>query len=120
MNDVRVIVNDLEGNTKEAYKTTKSNLCKLKIFKEWFRICEIYQDYIEIGEEGYSGLSNLMLFDKNENCSYLLTVNCEGYEHELGKYEPAVISDIIRYVEENIVPKEEKRRTIVEKYIQTT
>ena len=71
---------------------------------------------LEIGDEGYSGLSNLMLFDKNE-CSYLLTVNCKDYTHELGKYEPAVISDVIRYVEEGKMPKEEKRREIVNKYI---
>ena len=115
--EVRVIVNDFEGNTKEEYKTTKECLCKLRVFQEWFSACEIYQDYIEIGGEGYSGLSNLMLFDKNEKYSYLLSVNCKGYEHELGKYDPPVICDIIRYVEEEKMPKDEKRLNIINKYI---
>lgn len=116
MNEVKILVYDLSGIVKEEYKTSRENLVKLNIFQTWFNSCEFYQDYIEIGE-GYSGLSNLMLFNKNETSSYLLTINCENYEHELGKYKPPIISDIIKYVENGELPSEKNRLAIVNKYL---
>ena len=101
MNDdnVHVIVNNPcnpEIITYETY-TSKMLLCNIPKFKQWFDSVEMYGDYIEIGNEGYSGLSNLMLFNKNDSLPYLLSINCDRYAHDLGMYNPPIIDDLISY-----------------------
>lgn len=119
MNTVNIIVYDpCEKLTiKYEYKTTKETLCSIPIFKEWFAACEIYQDYIEIGDGGYSGCSNLMLFDKTQLLPYLLTINCEKYVHNLGMFNPPIIADILNYAENKSFPEDTIRKTKCEEFL---
>lgn len=119
--NVRIIVNDPCNPDMIKYETyfSKSLLCTLPKFKSWFDAVEIYQDYIEIGDEGYNGVSNLMLFDKNEHCPYLLAINCDCYAHELGMYNPPIICDVIDYCTSQTIPSDVKRNMICKNYFTT-
>ena len=112
MTPVKIIVYDPceHLQIKYEYNTTKEILCIIPIFKEWFDACEVYQDYIEIGDSGYSGCSNLMLFDKTTLLPYLLTINCEKYAHDLGMFNPPIIKDILNYAEKNSFPQDKIRK----------
>lgn len=109
---VRIIVMDPCHFDKIKYETFtyKSVLCKLPKFKKWFDAVEIYKDYIEIGEEGYNGKSNLMLFDKYEHYPYMMAINCERYAHNLGMLTPPIITDIIHYCNTGEKPSEERMK----------
>ena len=100
MNKVKIIVYDPMTHNKIIYEytTTRVILEKSDKFKEWFKHLDIYRDFIEIGEQGYSGLCNLMLFNKYGDTPYLLTINCAKYVHDLGMLHPPVISNILNYL----------------------
>ena len=95
---------------------SKLLLCKIPLFKSWFDAVEVYQDYIELGNESYSGVSNLMFFDKNDKCPYVLEINCDHCAHDLGMYTPPVIVDIINYCTYGTKPSDDKRLIIFQKY----
>tara|TARA_B100001094_G_C17409374_1_gene429430 strand:+ start:80 stop:442 length:363 start_codon:yes stop_codon:yes gene_type:complete len=99
---------------KYEYMTTKEILCSIPIFKQWFNACEVYQDYIEIGD---SGCCNLILFDKTILLPYMLTINCEKYVHDLGMYTPPIITDILKYAQDKTLPVDEKRKTKCQEFL---
>ena len=84
--------------TNKYYETTRHKLEKLNKFKVWFATVDIVKDYIEIGDNDCSGVSNLMLF-YNHDC-YQLFINCEKYAHDLGMYDPPIISNILEYLDD--------------------
>ena len=96
--------NDL-GKSIWEYNTTRKILEKSSKFKEWFKSIDYYKDFIEIGDAGYSGISNLMLSntwknEKDEWQPYIITINCYNYKHYFsekinGKY---LIEYIIDYL----------------------
>jgi hypothetical protein len=85
--------------TNKWYKTTRQKLEKLNKFKEWFAAVDICKDYIEIGDNGFLGVSNLTLFCKDQDNEYRLFINCEKYAHDLGMYNPPIISNILDYLD---------------------
>ena len=119
---VHVIVNDPCNPSVVLYETytSKNVLCILPKIKTWFDAVDIYQDYIEIGNEGYSGVSNLMLFFPYESEPYLLAINCKCYAHSLGMYNPPIIFDLINYCVSGIKPSEPKRLRVCEEYLPQT
>ena len=89
----------------ECY-TTKELLCISPLFQAWFRGIDRFKDYIEIGNQGYSGVSNLMLFYKKDN-GYLLTINCKYFTHILGRGDPPNIKKVIDYLNVKIEESDE-------------
>lgn len=115
---VRIVVNDPCNPRVMKYETytSKNILCNLPIFKSWFDAVEIYQDFIEIGNEGYNGVSNLMLFNTYGSNPYLLGINCDRYVHDLGMYDPPIICDVINYCTSQTIPLDDKRIEICKNY----
>ena len=74
-----------DGLILHKYYTSRAFLEKSPKFKEWFDSVDFYKDYIEIGDNGYSGLSDLMLFYKY-NGFYSLYINCSRYCHTFALY----------------------------------
>ena len=86
--DVEIIIScPLSGDILYKYYCSRYFLeSKSLTFQEWFKQIDFYQDYIEIGDKGCSGVSDLMLFYKNEsnNGFYSLYINCSMYANMLG------------------------------------
>lgn len=101
MTDVKIIVMDpmtYENKVLYEYHTTKEILLISPLFKEWFNTVESVGDFIEIGDNGFSGISNLMLFNNTDTHKYLVSINCEMYTHLLGMLHPPLISDVLTYI----------------------
>jgi len=86
--DVEIIVScPLSGEALYRYYCSRQFLdSKSGTFQEWFKAVDFYKDYIEIGNNGFSGVSDLMLFYKNPNHDdfYSFYINCSMYENMLG------------------------------------
>ena len=97
---VRIVVYDPTHHNKivHEYQSTRGVLEKSEQFKSWFHELEVYGDYVEIGDNGYSGLSNLMLSNKWSEHPYLLSINCAKFTHNLGMLNPPIIENILDYL----------------------
>ena len=87
MSKVKFIITDHTNEESKSiceYFSTRQILEKSTMFNNWFKSIDHYQDFLEIGDAGYSGLSNLMLF-KNGEDSYTFIINCHRYEHYFAK-----------------------------------
>lgn len=101
MTDVKIIVVDpmtYENKVLYEYHTTKEILLISPLFKKWFNTVESVGDFIEIGNNDFSGISNLMLFNKTDTHKYLVSINCEMYTHLLGMLHLPLISDVLTYI----------------------
>jgi len=100
--NVRILVMDpMSYGGKAVYKFNTSRQLLEKhseVFKGWFKSIDLYKDYIEIGDQGVPGSTNIMLFYKNDQTPYLITINCEYYTHKLGMLHPPIISDVLNHI----------------------
>ena len=85
--NVEIVIScPLSGDILYTYYCSRAFLeCRSVVFQDWFKQVDFYKDYIEIGENGYSGLSDLMLFYENpETGFYSFCINCSMYANILG------------------------------------
>ena len=98
--DVRITINSpmKESTVLHTYYTSRKLLEKSPVFAKWFQQLDLYEDYVEIGDNGSNGISDLMLFN-NMDSFYELVMNCSRYCHTLALYDKYDNPNILRVLE---------------------
>ena len=98
--DVRITINSpmKESTVLHTYYTSRKLLEKSPVFTKWFQQLDLYEDYVEIGDNCYNGVSDLMLFN-NMDSYYELVINCSRFCHTLALYDKYDNPNILRVLE---------------------